>query len=130
MSVSLPNPGSPAPSERPAIDAAALDALRELGGRDEPGLLRELIAIYLEDAPQRLAEIRSALERGDLELLERASHTLKSSSANIGARTLSDCCQRIEATARRRKSEGLDELCAAAEAHWNAVASALREVRA
>ena len=39
------------------IDMQVIEGLRELGGEDEPGLLIEIVALFLADAPQRLGEI-------------------------------------------------------------------------
>ena len=122
-------PNSPAVVQ-PPIDPRALEALRELGGADEPDLLLQLIEIYLGDAPRRLAEIRTALVGGDWDTLERASHSLKSSSASIGAQLLASCCSQIEEIARQRRPDGLVELVATSESCWPAVESALRAVRA
>src|SRR5437867_8676562 len=71
---------STAPTNEPGTASAVLDMniirnLRELGGDDDPGLLPELIAIFLRDAPQRLGDISAGLRGGDLDRLERAAHT-------------------------------------------------------
>ena len=99
--------------DREVLDLEALDALRELGGEDDPGLVRELIEMFLGDAPGRLELIERGLETGDLDVVERAAHTLKGSSANIGAAQLSKICARVEDLARSKSS---DELAAYAEA--------------
>ncbi len=110
------------------IDPSVIDSLRELGGDDEPGLLVELIDIFLRDAPQRIGEIEAGLRNGDIELLERAAHTLKSSSANIGAPALSELCRRIELRARERSVRGLDELFEVSSELYGRVDLALRAI--
>jgi HPt (histidine-containing phosphotransfer) domain-containing protein len=56
-----------------------------------------VVAAYLEHSPSQLAEARGALGRGAHADLRRAVHTLKSSSANVGALRLSSLCRELEA---------------------------------
>lgn len=82
-------------SDNPALDPTAIANLRALSPED-PGFLRELIEIYLEDTPKRLAEVESALAKHDGPALIRAAHTIKGSSGNFGASTLARCAHEIE----------------------------------
>ena len=56
--------------------------------------------MYLSGASRLVEGVLSAAETGDAESLLRAAHTLKSSSANVGATGLSDLCRKIEEKAR------------------------------
>ena len=111
-----------------AIDMQVIENLRELGGEDEPGLLLEVVGLYLADAPQRLRDIERALEQGDLRLLERAAHTLKSSSLNVGAVLLAQLCRDIELHARKQELAPVRGLCDAGKEQWIAVERALRSI--
>jgi HPt (histidine-containing phosphotransfer) domain-containing protein len=111
------------------IDPKIIQGLRDLGGEDEPGLLAELIKIFLEDAPQRMKDISEGLASGDLGRVERGAHTLKSSSANIGALALSDLCRRIVEKARAKRPETLPELCDASVRSLAEATEALRSMR-
>lgn len=110
------------------IDAQVIQSLRELGGEDDPGLLKELIEMFLQDAPKRIGEIQTALAENDIKLLERAAHTLKSSSANLGAMGLSRICREIEEHARKRESAAIPALYAESTRVYQDVASALRSI--
>jgi HPt (histidine-containing phosphotransfer) domain-containing protein len=94
------------------IDMRVIADLRELGGADDPGLLAELIEMFLTDAPSRLRDVEAGLASSDIKLVERASHTLKSSSANIGAMNLSALAKRIEELARNRDQAAIVPLVA------------------
>jgi HPt (histidine-containing phosphotransfer) domain-containing protein len=111
------------------LDARVLDSLRELGGDDDPGLLNELIGIFLEDAPLRMKDIETALRNGDIKLLERAAHTLKSSSANIGALGLAGICRRMEDLARAQDADSCRPLYEESSASLASVALALGQIR-
>jgi HPt (histidine-containing phosphotransfer) domain-containing protein len=122
--------GSTPESTADLIDASVIQGLRELGGEEDPGLLVELIDLYLADAPQRMSEIRQALSTCDWKLLERAAHTLKSSSANIGALELSSICKELEAKARACDEQVCAALCERSGQQLVRVESALRGIRA
>ena len=77
------------------IDPQAIEELRAMNPGDD-SFLRELIQIYLEDSPQRIAEIESSLEQGDALTLTRAAHSLKGSSSNFGALQLRAVSEKIE----------------------------------
>lgn len=107
------------------LDADAIDALRELGGEEEPDFLETLIRMYLDDSPERLAEIESAADEGDVEGMERAAHSLKSSSGNLGARRLQKLCLEIEMASRDGDVEAARALVGRVRAEFEAVCSAL-----
>lgn len=73
-----------------------LDELREVLG-DE---VDKIVQVYLEDAPRLIAQLERAAVGNDPIALRVAAHTLKSSSANVGARTLSDAARDLEHGAR------------------------------
>jgi HPt (histidine-containing phosphotransfer) domain-containing protein len=99
-------------NDKGAIDMRVIADLRELGGDDDPGLLAELIELFLSDAPARIRELETGLASGEIKLVERAAHTLKSSSANIGALNLSALCKRIEELARNQQKDAIKSLVA------------------
>jgi hypothetical protein len=51
-------------------------------------LSREIVRLFLENAPRRVDQIREARDGEDLEVPERGAHLLKSSAANIGAQQM------------------------------------------
>src|SRR5260370_11882475 len=85
-------PEQAAPHTSQVLDEEGLIALVSSDGQ----LIRELAGLFLEDSPQRLAEIRSALESGDLFLLRNAAHTLKGSAGSLCGPSAADTALRIE----------------------------------
>ncbi len=79
-----------------SIDRAVLNELREVLG-DE---VDKIIAVYLEDAPRLIAQLEHAVSASNPIALRIAAHTLKSSSANVGAMTLSNAARDLEYGAR------------------------------
>ena len=95
-------PDSPLPKETlavrspPVIDDSVLHDLRDVLG-DE---VDKIISVYLEDAPRLIAQLERAVATNDPIALRVSAHTLKSSSANIGATTLSNAARDLEHGAR------------------------------
>jgi HPt (histidine-containing phosphotransfer) domain-containing protein len=93
--------------QRPATDREALARLERFGGVK---LLHEMIALFLENAPRRLSIAEGGLARGDAPSVDEALHSLKSSSAQLGAPRLSALCERGESIAHRGTLEGIGPL--------------------
>jgi HPt (histidine-containing phosphotransfer) domain-containing protein len=110
------------------LEPAAVRALSELLGGDREALV-ELVDAFLDEAPQRLAELRQGAEQGDAALVGRAAHTLKSNGSTFGAVEFASLCRRLEAAARAVELVGSAELIDQVEAQWALVRRALTPVR-
>jgi two-component system, sensor histidine kinase and response regulator len=77
------------------LDRSVLDGVRELRAPDEPDPLAELIDLFLLDTPPRITRILDMFKAGDPVELERAAHSLKGSSSNLGAKCLAAACTEI-----------------------------------
>jgi two-component system sensor histidine kinase/response regulator len=81
--------------------ASAVDrqlSLTRVGGDVE--LLREIAALFIEDCPRALQELRHAVDQGDSPKIENAAHCLKGSVANFGAKLAVDAAFRLERMGR------------------------------
>jgi HPt (histidine-containing phosphotransfer) domain-containing protein len=108
------------------LDTAVLADLRASIGDDE-AFLRDLIETYVLEGTANLAALRDAAGAADAAAAIRPAHTLKSSSASIGALRLADLCREIEASAREERAEGLAERVQAVDGTWLATLTSLRE---
>jgi signal transduction histidine kinase/CheY-like chemotaxis protein/HPt (histidine-containing phosphotransfer) domain-containing protein len=114
-------PQAPPELRMTALDTAIVgDLLDTMGGE-----FGDLVRVYLEDAPLRVREIESAAETGDAAAQVAPAHTLKSSSANIGATTLSELARGIEHAARAGIATGPAELAAGLRIEYARVAEEL-----
>jgi HPt (histidine-containing phosphotransfer) domain-containing protein len=93
------------PSASP-LDSHAIGALRALNPGDD-SFFRDLVQIYLDDSPKRIAEIDQSLAQGDAHRLTLAAHSLKGSSANFGADQLRSVSERIEQLGRQGSLGGV-----------------------
>ena len=79
-----------------SIDAAALAELAAMDGEPgQPNLLAELLDVFRQDTPARLAAVRAAIERGDTRV-HRGAHAFKGSCAALGLRHLQALCVTLE----------------------------------
>jgi PAS domain S-box-containing protein len=110
-----------------ALDAGALENLRELGGE---AFLAEVIDTFLSDAPALVAALRTSHEQGDAEELRRAAHTLKSNGQTFGAGRFSELCRALEERARVGDVDGAEELVDRIEREYGALEETLGALRA
>ncbi|HRH92689.1 MAG TPA: Hpt domain-containing protein [Agitococcus sp.] len=78
------------------IDEATLTSLGGASGLASP-FVRRVITLYRQEAEKMVHGIEKAMSGGDVATAFRAAHSLKSSSASIGAHTLSEVAKQIEA---------------------------------
>jgi HPt (histidine-containing phosphotransfer) domain-containing protein len=72
--------------------------------------LRRLVTLFRAEATLLVATTAEAVDTGDSEAVERATHTLKSSAANLGAYALQASCSELETLARNRSLERAQSL--------------------
>ena len=110
--------GSSQPAGRIAtpLDAVALAGLRDLDPQGRNGLLERVVKAFQDSLARLSPQLRSAMATGEVKGIRHVAHTLKSSSASIGALRLSALCTQLEAAVRDDALEGLqarvDEVCA------------------
>lgn len=75
------------------VDRSVLEKLAEQTDRK---LVHKLISTYLENLPTYVGRIERAIESGDSKSVRTSAHALKSSSAGLGAKGLSELCNRME----------------------------------
>ena len=94
-----------------AVDEAAV--LKMVGGDRE--LLREMIALFLEDYPKRVAEITDALRRNDAEAVEFAAHAVKGAAMTLCAHRVVEMALSIEKMGRDAELQSASAALAALE---------------
>jgi HPt (histidine-containing phosphotransfer) domain-containing protein len=90
-----------------------IELIRDMERRGATRLLQRLVETYVATAARLVTQAAYALKGGDCAALQHAAHTLKSSSANLGATELSQRFGVLERHAR-------DGTLAAARAEWAA----------
>ena len=102
-------------NDLPVLDPRLLQDL--LGFGAPLGLVQELLTLFQEDVPVRIAALRMALGSLDAEQALQEAHQLKGSLANMGLVRFADVAARIEVYAREghlEQAPALAELLPAA----------------
>ncbi|MGL6281605.1 MAG: response regulator, partial [Microcoleaceae cyanobacterium] len=110
------------------LDLSKLLEFRDMAGGDNQ-ILVELIDCYLEDSPNLINNMAEAIAAGVAENLQRAAHTLKSSSASLGADVLSQLCKQMEGLGRSGEFKGTAELFQKITPEYEGVVTALNNFK-
>jgi two-component system, sensor histidine kinase and response regulator len=112
-------PGLPSMSTPPddsVLDPAALQRLHDLDPSGSSRLVARVFKAFGDSVQRLRPQLLSALAADDADGLAHVAHTLKSSSASIGAIKLSRQCAEMESKARQGLRDGMsrltDEMCA------------------
>ncbi len=105
------------------LEVTVLNELRSLMGSD----FESLVEVYLEDSPKALRNLLRAVEAGDTQAMVGPAHSLKSTSANLGALALAELARGMEHDAREGRIDNPSRRLAAMLKLYKRVAAALKE---
>lgn len=111
------------------LDQEVLDNLRDLPGEGADDLLGELIILFAQEAPPRISALRDALQQGDAKRVMQVAHSLKGSSANLGATRMAALCNELEQRGRTGNLAGGSEVHTALVNEYPRVMLALERER-
>lgn len=115
-------------SQFPVLDMQAIENLRTLGEEGDDSFVKEILGIYLADVPERLGAIKSARDANDRLLYIRSAHTIKGSSANVGATEVQHLAAELEQRAKSEKLSDLNASLAELESACGRARAAMKEV--
>ena len=110
------------------LDAESLERLRELDPQGANGLLPRVLRAFDTSLQRLLGQLEEARASGDAAGMRHVAHTLKSSSASVGALELSRICADIERRLREPDPGELQPLLDDMVTQSNRVRAALRPV--
>jgi HPt (histidine-containing phosphotransfer) domain-containing protein len=115
------------------LDEAAVARLRELDPDGRHGVLQRVLSAFENSLLRMLAQLSQDTGSGQAAVLGSVAHTLKSSSASVGALVLAQTCADIERSLRdgqmtelHELREGIDRLVGDGELALVAVRAMLR----
>ena len=117
--------GEPEGNEPETLDAGVIAGFRETGPRDSWDFVATLIDQFIEDAERRMAVLRNAVPRRDVDEVRAAAHSLKGSAITMGARRLSGLSAQLEDAENACDSSRAPVLLAAMEAEFSSLRLAL-----
>jgi HPt (histidine-containing phosphotransfer) domain-containing protein len=107
------------------LDQSVLASLRELQEEGEPDILEEVGGLFLKHAPEKISAIEKAVADKDAKALQVSAHSLKSSSAYVGAMKLSAMSKELEMMGRSGVLEGATERAESLKTEYQRVKTAL-----
>ena len=118
----------PGPGARDVINMHALENIRALSPDRGGALVQRVVAAYVGDTPQHLQTLRQAIAGVDTGSLRKVAHSLKSSSANVGAEVLAQMCKEMENLGRTDSTEGASGILTDMEHEFQAVRDSLSAI--
>jgi len=112
LNFSEPLPIKNIKSNSAMIDPRALDTLKKLQRPGQPDIVIKFMHKFLKSSDQLVQAMQEGLSRDDMKAVTMATHTMKSSSENLGALAFSERCGEIESLAREEKVEEVHRLSA------------------
>jgi CheY-like chemotaxis protein len=107
------------------INLQALQNIRALSASNGDALVERVLHAWLADTPTHLQALRAAIAGCDADQLRKTAHSLKSSSANVGAMALSQRCKDMEQLGRNNTTAGAADLLADMDRSFQAARQAL-----
>ena len=117
---------SPGPISKVSLDEDALANIRSLQRPDQPDVLERFLDTFQETSSRLLRELRVAVESKDPDQLKSVAHSLKSSSAILGATQMASTCLRLESLDLIGELETAEQLVGELETAFPMVCTALR----
>jgi len=110
----------------PVVDKATFEELKQMSGAD---FINELIDAFLEDGPNMIENMQTALATKDVESFRRNAHSLKSNANTFGALELGLLAKELESMGKENNLDVGNRLALLNEA-FGEVAEELKGMRA
>ncbi|MEA3333948.1 MAG: response regulator, partial [Pseudomonadota bacterium] len=110
------------------IDIVKHDELRRLQRPGRPDVLLKILQKYLDKIPFHRANLGQAIDTLDAEKLMVAAHTLKSSSAQLGAYYLAELCAELERMGRENQLADISQCRVVLEQELELVVEAFERI--
>ncbi|MBW3614103.1 MAG: response regulator [Actinobacteria bacterium] len=114
--------GAGADPEPVRFDDAVLAALQD---SEDEQFFAEVVMLFIDTARDRIAQLWKALSSGDMPAATLAAHSLRGSSAEVGATAMAELCLGIERSAAEEDLSGAAEPLPLLEAEFARVRAAL-----
>lgn len=116
-----------ADEEQPILQQKNLDNIRSMQRPGKPNVLNKVIKLYLAESPVQHKAIHRAITKYDTNSLLEAAHSLKSSSANLGAMKIAGICSELEDLSNQNNIEQSTQLLALLDGKYESACSALMQ---
>ena len=111
----------PAGSADAEINMQAIENIRKLQRPGKPDIVKKVLNVYFDKSPALVQDIIEGHKAGNLKQVKEAAHSLKSSSAYVGAENIFENCKRIELAADSDALKDVQDIVDGLEASYNAI---------
>jgi len=111
------------------LNMSAIENIRRLQRPDKPDLVAKVVDVYLQRSPQLIDTIIDGVEKGNLLEVGQAAHSLKSSTAYIGADDLAHRFEEIEQAVSASQRDSLKFLTRDLKPQYERLVLELKNVR-
>ena len=91
------------------LNRNTINNIRALQREGAPDILEKIVGLYLDNSSNIIVEIQQSVEQRDAKKIRSAAHSLKSSSANLGADSLAELCKEMELLGKDNQLENIDQ---------------------
>jgi PAS domain S-box-containing protein len=109
------------------IDLTALQEIQKMAPTADHYFLVETIDLYFEESERLFLMFQDGIPSRDLKLLKRAAHTMRSSSATLGAKRLSLLCRHLENLVDSEELDNVTDWLETIELEYRQVERALKQ---
>ena len=106
-------------SREDLIDMQIINGLIDLGSGEEKSFIKEIIELYIQQAPGYINDIKTSYNEKDAQKMSKTAHTLKGASLNVGAKLLSELCKNIEMKCKNNDLSNIDDILTELEEVYN-----------
>ena len=110
----------------PVLDESVLSSLLKFG---QPSFISKMIGLFLDCTGAHVDAMETGASQADWPAVAFASHSLKSSSGNLGLQRLSEILRRLELASRKGSASESVLLASQVRAHWEISCKALVDYR-
>jgi HPt (histidine-containing phosphotransfer) domain-containing protein len=98
--------------------------LERLGGDDQ--LLDEVLNVFMEELPEMISDLRTAVSGQSADAIMRAAHSIKGALLNISAESSAELAFKLEELGRAERVDGTRELQAELEVELDRLGQAIQ----
>ena len=88
----------------------AVQSLKSIESNYGPQVAREVVQIFINDYPGKIAKLKTAVEQGNVDSIRFLAHDIKSGCLSMGVKPMSSVCEVIERDVSKLKREELDQM--------------------
>lgn len=111
------------------VNITAINNIRQLQRPGKPDLLDKVLTVYFDKSPALLSSILSGVKNDDFDTVKDAAHSMKSSSAYVGADQLAEQFRKIEHAAADKRIDDLAALTGDIQEKYDRLSKELESYR-